>query len=179
MPLHCFCSSSFCGPAPLRFIHTSFPGRRRVSTSGEDKVDVGVTHPRPRKPLVSMPRRLKKGGQRPPVGPSRHSLQPRKDLRVLSWFLVPKLVAGKAQHDQAPGLQLVLKCVQFCGKRRDRLVAWPETLPRVEKDLWSHPFYREGDRGSGKEKPLAGKTFSDRAGVTCWSSRHAFKSPLL
>lgn len=63
------------------------------------------------------------GCSRPPMPPSGlrgqaghagRSLEPRKDLAVVSRLLPPKLVARKAQHDQAGGLQLLLERVQLC-----------------------------------------------------------------
>lgn len=49
-------------------------------------------------------------------GFEQYLLQSRKDLQVFTWFLLSKLIAGKAQYNEAKGLQLLLKCVQFCGR---------------------------------------------------------------
>lgn len=44
-----------------------------------------------------------------------------KDFMVLSWFLLPKLVAGKSNDGETKWFQLLVQCIQFYQKTGKQL----------------------------------------------------------
>lgn len=44
-----------------------------------------------------------------------------KDFMVLSWFLLPKLIAGKSNDGETKWFQLLVQCIQFYQKTGKQL----------------------------------------------------------
>lgn len=133
------------------------------------------------------------GCSRPPMPPSGlrgqaghagRSLEPRKDLAVVSRLLPPKLVARKAQHDQAGGLQLLLERVQLCrgnseGGRGAPGLEGPLRTERAQ----ATPVPARGAHRAALEPPSQGRAAPSASSGAArrgpWAHAHACSTALL